>query len=123
MELQLGRALQLGDRQQVVQPARVLVGLRSNTPLVCEAVEAKSQWKVWGRWPHTWRTKCDAIAAAAWLRGPLPLRLCIGLGLGLDEDFARAHPYEDDGLHLQMQEAPCDYVNGNSFAGGAPPKE
>ena len=46
-----------------------------------------------------------------------------GLGIEVDEDFARAHPYEDDGLHLQMQEAPCDYVNGNSFAGGAPPKE
>lgn len=46
-----------------------------------------------------------------------------GLGIEVDEDFARAHPYEGDGLHLQMQEAPCDYVNGNSFAGGAPPEE
>lgn len=46
-----------------------------------------------------------------------------GLGIEVDEEVARAHPYEDDGLHLQMQEAPCDYVNGNSFAGGAPPKE
>ncbi|MEQ8898939.1 MAG: mandelate racemase/muconate lactonizing enzyme family protein [Roseovarius sp.] len=46
-----------------------------------------------------------------------------GLGIEIDEDFARAHPYEGDGLHLQMQEAPCDYVNGNSFAGGAPPEE
>ncbi|MEQ9673963.1 MAG: mandelate racemase/muconate lactonizing enzyme family protein [Roseovarius indicus] len=46
-----------------------------------------------------------------------------GLGIEVDEDFARAHPYEDDGLHLQMQEAHCDYVNGNSYAGGAPPKE
>jgi hypothetical protein len=25
-------------------------------------------------------------------------------------------------LHLEMQDAPCDYVNGNSFAGGAPLK-
>ncbi|MEP4198632.1 MAG: mandelate racemase/muconate lactonizing enzyme family protein [Aliishimia sp.] len=43
-----------------------------------------------------------------------------GLGIDVDEGFARAHPYSDDGLHLEMQEAPCDYVNGNSFAGGAP---
>jgi L-alanine-DL-glutamate epimerase-like enolase superfamily enzyme len=46
-----------------------------------------------------------------------------GLGIEIDEDLARAHPYEDDGLHLQMQDAPCDYINGNSFAGGAPPKK
>ncbi|MFD2740871.1 mandelate racemase/muconate lactonizing enzyme family protein [Sulfitobacter aestuarii] len=44
-----------------------------------------------------------------------------GLGIEVDEDLARAHPYRGDGLHLQMQEAPCDYVKGNSFAGGAPP--
>ncbi|SLN50849.1 D-galactonate dehydratase [Roseovarius albus] len=46
-----------------------------------------------------------------------------GLGIEVDEDLARANPYTDDGLHLQMQEAPCDYVNANFFAGGAPPKE
>ena len=45
-----------------------------------------------------------------------------GLGIEVDEDLARAHPYTGDGLHLQMQDAPCDYVNGNSFAGGAPLK-
>ncbi|NCQ25410.1 MAG: isomerase [Rhodobacteraceae bacterium CG17_big_fil_post_rev_8_21_14_2_50_63_15] len=45
-----------------------------------------------------------------------------GLGIEVDEALARAHPYTGDGLHLQMQEAPCDYVNGNSFAGGAPVK-
>jgi L-alanine-DL-glutamate epimerase-like enolase superfamily enzyme len=43
-----------------------------------------------------------------------------GLGIEVDEALARTHPYTGDGLHLQMQEAPCDYVNGNSFAGGAP---
>ncbi|PKQ13020.1 MAG: isomerase [Alphaproteobacteria bacterium HGW-Alphaproteobacteria-1] len=43
-----------------------------------------------------------------------------GLGIEVDEALARAHPYTGDGLHLQMQEAPCDYVHGNSFAGGAP---
>ncbi|MBU3261147.1 mandelate racemase/muconate lactonizing enzyme family protein [Roseovarius sp. PS-C2] len=43
-----------------------------------------------------------------------------GLGIDLDEALARAHPYEGSGLHLEMQEAPCDYVNGNAFEGGAP---
>ena len=43
-----------------------------------------------------------------------------GLGIDVDEDFARAHPFTGTGLHLQMQEAPCDYVNGNAFQGGAP---
>ena len=46
-----------------------------------------------------------------------------GLGIEVDEALARARPYDGDGLHLQMQQAPCDYVNGNVFAGGAPPKE
>lgn len=43
-----------------------------------------------------------------------------GLGIDLDEELARAHPYTGTGLHLEMQEAPCDYVNGNAFEGGAP---
>ncbi len=43
-----------------------------------------------------------------------------GLGIEVDETLARAHPYTGDGLHLQMQDAPCDYVNGNAFEGGAP---
>lgn len=46
-----------------------------------------------------------------------------GLGIEVDEDLARAHPYTGSGLHLQMQEPPCDYVNGNAFEGGAPPGE
>ncbi len=46
-----------------------------------------------------------------------------GLGIEVDEDLARAHPYLDSGLHLEMQDAPCDYVNGNAFQGGAPGKE
>ena len=31
-----------------------------------------------------------------------------GLGVELDEDVARAHPYTDDGLHLDMAERPID---------------
>ncbi|WP_101068841.1 mandelate racemase/muconate lactonizing enzyme family protein [Roseovarius salinarum] len=46
-----------------------------------------------------------------------------GLGIEVDEALARAHPYTGDGLHLEMQEAPCDYVHGNAFQGGAPPEE
>lgn len=45
-----------------------------------------------------------------------------GLGIEVDEALARAHPFDGNGLHLEMQDAPCDYVNGNSFAGGAPLK-
>ena len=45
-----------------------------------------------------------------------------GLGIEVNEVLARAHPFTGDGLHLQMQEAPCDYVNANSFQGGAPAK-
>jgi L-alanine-DL-glutamate epimerase-like enolase superfamily enzyme len=47
-----------------------------------------------------------------------------GLGIEVNEALARAHPYTGDGLHLQMQDDPCDYVNGNNFEGGAPaPRE
>jgi L-alanine-DL-glutamate epimerase-like enolase superfamily enzyme len=43
-----------------------------------------------------------------------------GLGIDFDEDLARKHAYTGKGLHLQMQEAPCDYRHGNRFEGGAP---
>ena len=43
-----------------------------------------------------------------------------GLGIEFDEDLARAHPCDRTGLHLEMQDAPCDWQNGNAFAGGAP---
>ncbi|AVO38138.1 mandelate racemase/muconate lactonizing enzyme family protein [Pukyongiella litopenaei] len=43
-----------------------------------------------------------------------------GLGIELDETLARAHPFGGTGLHLEMQEAPCDYETGNAFQGGAP---
>jgi len=46
-----------------------------------------------------------------------------GLGIDFDENLARAHPYSGTGLHLEMQEAPCNYVNENHFIGGAPVKE
>ncbi|MEM9967323.1 MAG: mandelate racemase/muconate lactonizing enzyme family protein [Pseudomonadota bacterium] len=43
-----------------------------------------------------------------------------GLGIDVDEALARAHPYTGEGLHLQMQDDPCNYVDGNNFEGGAP---
>lgn len=43
-----------------------------------------------------------------------------GLGIEFDEDLACAHPYNGSGLHLEMQEAPCNYKNENKFEGGAP---
>ena len=41
-----------------------------------------------------------------------------GLGIDFDEELARAHPYEDNHLHLSMQEAACDYQRGDAFSGG-----
>ncbi|WP_300517455.1 mandelate racemase/muconate lactonizing enzyme family protein [Aliiroseovarius sp.] len=46
-----------------------------------------------------------------------------GLGIEVDEDLARAHPFTGEGLHLEMQDTPCDYVNENDFQGGAPATE
>ncbi|WP_136634484.1 mandelate racemase/muconate lactonizing enzyme family protein [Pseudooceanicola onchidii] len=43
-----------------------------------------------------------------------------GLGIEIDEDLARTHPYTGTALHLGMQEEPCDYVQANHFQGGAP---
>ena len=42
-----------------------------------------------------------------------------GLGIELNDAVALANPFTGNGLHLQMQEAPCDWKNGNAFAGGA----
>jgi galactonate dehydratase len=42
-----------------------------------------------------------------------------GLGIELDESLLAAHAYDGDRLHLEMQEAPCDWRHGNDFRGGA----
>ncbi len=42
-----------------------------------------------------------------------------GLGIAFDENMARAHPYDGDALHLQMQETPPAYAGLQGFAGGA----
>ncbi len=55
--------------------------------------------------------------------GFVPAPQAPGLGIDVDEALARAHPYDGKALHLEMQEAPCDYQGGNMFAGGAPLRE
>jgi L-alanine-DL-glutamate epimerase-like enolase superfamily enzyme len=42
-----------------------------------------------------------------------------GLGIVLNDAVARANAYTGTRLHLEMQEAPCDWQNGNAFAGGS----
>jgi L-alanine-DL-glutamate epimerase-like enolase superfamily enzyme len=54
--------------------------------------------------------------------GYIPIPTAPGLGIEVDEDLARAHPYTGDGLHLQMTQDPVSYHAANVFAGGAPVK-
>lgn len=54
-----------------------------------------------------------------WEDGFIHAPTAAGLGIEFDEDLARANPYKGTGLHLEMQEDPCDYKNGNAFPGGA----
>jgi len=54
--------------------------------------------------------------------GYIPVPTAPGLGIEVDEDLARAHPYTGGGLHLEMQEGPIGYHDINTFAGGAPVK-
>ena len=44
-----------------------------------------------------------------------------GLGIEVNERLAEENPYKGSDLHLMMQDGPCDYSQGNSFSGGAPP--
>ncbi len=46
-----------------------------------------------------------------------------GLGIEVDEALARARPYEGDGLHLEMAQAPVSYHETNVFEGGAPARD
>jgi len=41
-----------------------------------------------------------------------------GLGVVLNEEVARAHPYEGTALHLEMQDTPYRYDRENRFSGG-----
>ena len=55
--------------------------------------------------------------------GFIPAPQAPGLGIEVDEALARAYPFDGEGLHLQMQDDPCNYQVPNAFAGGAPPKK
>ena len=44
-----------------------------------------------------------------------------GLGIEVNEKLAEENAYKGPDLHLMMQDDPCDYSDGNSFSGGAPP--
>ncbi len=52
--------------------------------------------------------------------GHIPVPEAPGLGIEVDEALARAHPFEGEGLHLQMQEAELDLRGEVIFQGGAP---
>ena len=41
-----------------------------------------------------------------------------GLGFELNEDVARAHPYDGTRLHLEMADRPYDEIAGQKFGGG-----
>ncbi len=41
-----------------------------------------------------------------------------GLGHELNEDVAKAHPFDGERLHLEMQDEPYNYSRENRFAGG-----
>ena len=56
-----------------------------------------------------------------WEDGYIEAPTAPGLGIEFDEALARAHPWQGTGLHLEMQEAPCNYSTENVFLGGAPP--
>ena len=42
-----------------------------------------------------------------------------GIGIEFDEDLAKNNKYNENRLHLEMQDEPCDYKDGNSFSGGS----
>lgn len=54
--------------------------------------------------------------------GFVPAPSAPGLGIEVDEDLARAHPFDGSGLHLQMQDDPPRYDGVQLFEGGAPGK-
>jgi galactonate dehydratase len=56
-----------------------------------------------------------------WEDGYIEAPTAPGLGIEFNEALARAHPWQGTGLHLEMQEAPCNYSTENVFLGGAPP--
>ena len=56
-----------------------------------------------------------------WEDGYIEAPTAPGLGIEFNEALARAHPWQGTGLHLEMQEDPCNYSTENVFLGGSPP--
>ncbi|MCB5199680.1 mandelate racemase/muconate lactonizing enzyme family protein [Loktanella sp. TSTF-M6] len=52
--------------------------------------------------------------------GYIPVPTAPGLGIEVDEELARAHPYTGTALHLEMQQDAVSYHEVNRFGGGAP---
>ncbi len=90
--------------------ANIHLGVSLPNLLMCETIETPFHTNLIG----------GAIAVDA---GFIPAPSAPGLGIEVDEALARANPYTGDALHLEMQEAPCNYAEGNSFQGGAPAPE
>ncbi|MCQ0971297.1 mandelate racemase/muconate lactonizing enzyme family protein [Paracoccus sp. TK19116] len=58
--------------------------------------------------------------ALPWRDGFIEVPDTPGLGIEIDMGVVAAHPYDEDALHLQMQEAPPDPRGAGPFGGGAP---
>lgn len=58
--------------------------------------------------------------ALPWRDGFIEVPDAPGLGIEIDMDVVKAHPYHADALHLQMQEAAPDPRGAAPFGGGAP---
>ncbi|MFD0858430.1 mandelate racemase/muconate lactonizing enzyme family protein [Roseovarius aquimarinus] len=60
---------------------------------------------------------CDTLRVE---NGYIPVPDAPGLGIEVDEELARDHPWHGEGLHLEMTEEPVSYHGPNTFRGGAP---
>ncbi len=91
----------------LVGAANVQIGACSPNFLILESI---------GRWDgfHADILKTPMV----WEDGYVLVPDAPGLGVELDEDVARAHPYEGDRLHLEMADTPFDPKAYAGFAGG-----
>ncbi len=51
-------------------------------------------------------------------KGYVHIPTAAGIGVNLNEEIARAHPYEGDQLHLEMGQMPYQLDSSGTFAGG-----
>ncbi|MDB4085189.1 mandelate racemase/muconate lactonizing enzyme family protein [Amylibacter sp.] len=54
-----------------------------------------------------------------WDDGFIVAPISPGIGIEFDEELARNNKYNENRLHLEMRDEPCDYKDGNSFSGGS----